>query len=223
MNQPCSLEVHIKELPLSPLAKSALVSLGIQTFELVKMTTTQPQTVQDEKITSRFDEKAGLDDTKYLATGNVDYTGSTAKTDPVEIRLVRKIDWRLMVSETRPVDEVRADNWQPTLCVMYFLNYVDRNAIAQARLNNLEEDLGMSGVQFNTTVSMSVSLGQDLDSTISNRQIQSVRWIRSHADSIQHANHAYKTGRLHECMDASMGYGIRLYCLGTELWRPCCL
>jgi hypothetical protein len=43
---------------------------------------------------------------------------------------------------------------QPTLCTMYFLNYVDRNAIAQARLNNLEEDLGMSGVQFNTTVSM---------------------------------------------------------------------
>jgi hypothetical protein len=43
---------------------------------------------------------------------------------------------------------------QPTLCIMYFLNYVDRNAIAQARLNNLEEDLGMSGVQFNTAVSM---------------------------------------------------------------------
>lgn len=37
---------------------------------------------------------------------------------------------------------------------MYFLNYVDRNAIAQARLNDLEEDLGMSGSDFNTTVSM---------------------------------------------------------------------
>jgi MFS family permease len=33
-------------------------------------------------------------------------------------------------------------------------NYVDRNAIAQARLNNLERDLGMTGVQFNTTVSI---------------------------------------------------------------------
>jgi hypothetical protein len=40
--------------------------------------------------------------------------------------------------------------------IMYFLNYVDRNAIAQARLNNLEEDLGMTGVQFNTCVSMYV-------------------------------------------------------------------
>jgi len=39
---------------------------------------------------------------------------------------------------------------------MYFLNYVDRNAIAQARLNDLEKDLGMTGVQFNTCVSMFV-------------------------------------------------------------------
>jgi len=39
---------------------------------------------------------------------------------------------------------------------MYFLNYVDRNAIAQARLNGLEDDLGMSGVEFNTCVSMLV-------------------------------------------------------------------
>lgn len=37
---------------------------------------------------------------------------------------------------------------------MYFLNYVDRNAIAQARLNNLERDLGMEGNDFNVAVSM---------------------------------------------------------------------
>jgi hypothetical protein len=37
---------------------------------------------------------------------------------------------------------------------MYFLNYVDRNAIAQARLNNLEKELNMKGSEFNTTVSM---------------------------------------------------------------------
>jgi hypothetical protein len=52
--------------------------------------------------------------------------------------------------------ELRIDDKQPTLCIMYFLNYVDRNAIAQARLNDLEKDLGMTGVQFNTAVSMSV-------------------------------------------------------------------
>ncbi|KAF4452155.1 tartrate transporter [Fusarium albosuccineum] len=67
-----------------------------------------------------------------------DYTGTAKKTDPEEIRLVRKLDLWIM----------------PTLCLMYFLNYVDRNAIAQARLNNLEEDLNMSGTEFNTTVSI---------------------------------------------------------------------
>lgn len=41
---------------------------------------------------------------------------------------------------------------------MYFLNYVDRNAIAQARLNDLEDDLGMQGSEFNTAVSMYATL-----------------------------------------------------------------
>ncbi|KAI0005200.1 major facilitator superfamily transporter [Xylariaceae sp. FL0662B] len=62
----------------------------------------------------------------------------SSRTDPAEIALVRKLDWRIM----------------PTLCIMYFLNYVDRNAIAQARLNDLEDDLNMSGYEFNTTVSI---------------------------------------------------------------------
>lgn len=33
-------------------------------------------------------------------------------------------------------------------------NYLDRNAIAQARLNNLEDDLGLVGNQFNVAVSI---------------------------------------------------------------------
>ncbi|KAG9252442.1 MFS transporter [Emericellopsis atlantica] len=68
-----------------------------------------------------------------------DYSGAVRKTDPEEIKLVRKLDWMIMVS---------------TLCIMYFLNYVDRNAIAQARINDIEEDLGMTGNDFNTAVSI---------------------------------------------------------------------
>jgi hypothetical protein len=64
------------------------------------MATKQPQTIEHEEATRHLDEKAELTDVKHLPTGNVDYTGSVAKTDPVEIRLVRKIDWRLMVSDT---------------------------------------------------------------------------------------------------------------------------
>lgn len=33
-------------------------------------------------------------------------------------------------------------------------NYLDRNAIAQARLNDLEDDLGLVGSQYNTCISI---------------------------------------------------------------------
>ncbi|EEH47154.2 uncharacterized protein PADG_03252 [Paracoccidioides brasiliensis Pb18] len=73
------------------------------------------------------------------AAENRDYAGAVAKTDPVEIRLVRKLDYRIM----------------PILVVMYFLNYIDRNTLAQARLDDVEKELGMEGeFQFNTTISI---------------------------------------------------------------------
>lgn len=37
---------------------------------------------------------------------------------------------------------------------MYFLNYLDRNALPQARLNTLEEDLNLKGVEYNTAISI---------------------------------------------------------------------
>jgi len=43
-----------------------------------------------------------------VMTGNLDYSGATAKSDPLEISLVKKLDYRIM----------------PTLWAMYFLNYV---------------------------------------------------------------------------------------------------
>jgi hypothetical protein len=83
-----------------------------------------------------------------------DYSGATAKTDPAEIALVRKLDRRIL----------------PTLCAMYFLNYVrimsiycgalinrsqlDRTSIASARLNHLERDLNLEGNQYNTCISI---------------------------------------------------------------------
>ncbi|KAL5345470.1 hypothetical protein ACLOAV_009843 [Pseudogymnoascus australis] len=91
---------------------------------------------------------------------NRDYAGAAAKTDPAEIKLVRKLDYRIL----------------PTLFVMYFLNYVDRNAIAQARLNGLEKELGMDpkSSQFNTTVSI-LFVGYVLMQVPSNMLITKVR------------------------------------------------
>ena len=39
------------------------------------------------------------------------------------------------------------DKVQPMLFFMYFLNYLDRNAIALARLNDLEKDLNLTPVR----------------------------------------------------------------------------
>jgi hypothetical protein len=37
---------------------------------------------------------------------------------------------------------------------MSSLNYLDRNALPQARLNTLEDDLGLKGVEYNTAISI---------------------------------------------------------------------
>jgi hypothetical protein len=58
-----------------------------------------------------------------------DYSGAREKTDPAEIALVKKLDRWIM----------------PMLWSMYWLNYLDRNAIALARLNRLEKELNLVG------------------------------------------------------------------------------
>jgi hypothetical protein len=37
---------------------------------------------------------------------------------------------------------------------MYFFNFLDRNAIANGKLNGLVDELGLEGTQFNTLVSI---------------------------------------------------------------------
>lgn len=65
------------------------------------MATKNPEPIiESEKTTRHYDEKVELESVKPVAGGHVDYTGSVAKTDPREIALVRKIDWRLMVCLT---------------------------------------------------------------------------------------------------------------------------
>ncbi|EMR67216.1 putative vitamin h transporter protein [Eutypa lata UCREL1] len=77
-------------------------------------------------------------DLEKSAAPGADYSGAIKKTDPKEIALVKKLDFRIM----------------PILWAMYFMNYLDRNAIANARLNNLEDDLGLVGTQYNTCISI---------------------------------------------------------------------
>jgi hypothetical protein len=53
----------------------------------------------EEKPTAvtHLEDKTELGSDKLAVAQNADYTGAEAKTDPAEIALVKKIDWRLMV------------------------------------------------------------------------------------------------------------------------------
>jgi hypothetical protein len=101
------------------------------------------------------------------AVKQTDYSGAQKKTDPVEIRLVRKLDLWIM----------------PTLWLMYWLNYLDRNAIALARLNDLEEDLNLSSSQYQTCVSI-LFVGYLLGQVPSSKSHR-LGWICSLADCPQ--------------------------------------
>ncbi|KAH7069338.1 major facilitator superfamily domain-containing protein [Paraphoma chrysanthemicola] len=73
-----------------------------------------------------------------VVESNLDYSGAHEKTSPAEIKLVKKLDLWIM----------------PTLWLMFWLNYLDRNAIALARLNRLERDLNLKGTEYQTCVSI---------------------------------------------------------------------
>lgn len=90
-----------------------------------------------EKIDFEHDDTAK--DNAILEEGDIaPVSGRRKKTDPVEISLVRKLDYIML----------------PMLWVMYFFNYLDRNAIAVARLDGLEKELNLSSTQYVTSVSI---------------------------------------------------------------------
>lgn len=102
---------------LPPLINPNLLNMGAQ--------------YSDDKVNAAIHEEDPDIPMKGEHTQVFDYAGGSAKTNPVEIALVRKLDMRIM----------------PALWAMYFMNYLDRNAIANARLNNIENDLGLRGSQ----------------------------------------------------------------------------
>ncbi|CZT51312.1 related to putative tartrate transporter [Rhynchosporium secalis] len=89
---------------------------------------------------------------------NRDYSGAVLVLSDEEKRLVKKLDWRIM----------------PVLWLMYWLNYLDRNAIALAKLDDIEEDLNLSPTQYSTCVSI-LFVGYILGGIPSNMLITRIR------------------------------------------------
>ncbi|KXJ87573.1 major facilitator superfamily domain-containing protein [Microdochium bolleyi] len=93
-------------------------------------------TPQKRPETQIFDD--AVSEKQVPQVQHVDRFGSHEKTDPKEIALVKKLDRWIM----------------PMLWSMYWLNYLDRNAIALARINTLEKDLKLTDTQYQTCVSI---------------------------------------------------------------------
>ncbi|KAG6364180.1 hypothetical protein INS49_005778 [Diaporthe citri] len=100
--------------------------------------TKQPQHDLESKPAENFIEVLGDDEKGGGPQPGADFSGVVKKTSAEVIALVRKLDMRIM----------------PKLWCVYFLNYLDRNAIAQARLDGLEDDLKLEGSQYNTCISI---------------------------------------------------------------------
>lgn len=141
-------------------------------------------TTVDEKpmaLVEHAEDKLDLSDQKAFQTiDQLDRFGSHAKIDPVEIALVRKLDIHMMVrilhcAKTCSSLEKISGIWrhlQPILWLMYFLNFLDRNAIVNGKLNGLSGDLKLKGTQYNTLVSIlfvGYLLGQVPSNMILNR------------------------------------------------------
>ncbi|KAL4081844.1 Anion:Cation symporter family protein [Scleroderma yunnanense] len=92
----------------------------------------------------RLDDSETYSDVEHYNSSDpdIDHPDTAEFDDPerrrqIEKGLLRKLDLRVAF-----------------LVLVYIMNYMDRNNVAAARLKGLEEDLGMTGGQFNTLVSV---------------------------------------------------------------------
>ncbi|CAG9947543.1 unnamed protein product [Clonostachys rosea f. rosea IK726] len=93
-----------------------------------------------------------------VAKDKVDEFGGHTKVDPKEIGLVKRLDLYML----------------PILWIMYFFNLLDRNALFNAKLNSLDEDLGLHGTEYNTLVGI-LNVGYIAGQIPSNMIINRVR------------------------------------------------
>ncbi|KAL2214499.1 MFS general substrate transporter [Sarocladium strictum] len=114
-----------------------------------------PPTVTHDAEKCDSDHRENNDDPMVYTIGDLD---SPRVKSPEEKALIRKLDWTML----------------PILWVMYWLNYLDRNAITIARLDGLEKDLGLSSTEYQTCISI-LFVGYILGQVPSNMFITRVR------------------------------------------------
>lgn len=101
------------------------------------------------------------------AGATLDYQTIVASWSPEERAarektLKRKIDLRLLpilVSTAHLPEQYHAAAvnvlfFAPEQSLMYILNYIDRNALPQAKVQGISEDIGLAGIEYNIVLSL---------------------------------------------------------------------
>ncbi|KAK3072727.1 hypothetical protein LTR53_006309 [Teratosphaeriaceae sp. CCFEE 6253] len=94
---------------------------------------------QNDKV--EYGHKAASDDYsgEELATGDKEYADTVVHVSPEEERrILKKIDYRLV----------------PVLSLLYLVAFIDRSNIGNAKIAGLSTDLGLTGLQYNTAVTL---------------------------------------------------------------------
>lgn len=143
------------------------------------------------------------------------YDGFAQKTDPAEIsefsidqrgqtditELVKKLDRYIMIS----------------LWSMYWLNYLDRNAIALAKISTIVPDLKLTDTQYQTCVSI-LFVGEYYSRVMQSTLLtfDRLHYLRC---PVKHAHHSYQTRTFPLRYHAALGRHLDLYRVFGQLYR----
>ncbi|KAI0753056.1 MFS general substrate transporter [Daedaleopsis nitida] len=100
-----------------------------------------------------------LDEKKQVAVEEVDRGPSSTAPSLDDSPRQALLDGELLAEDVRPAAErslVRTLDMRllPTIILIYIMNYIDRVAISAARLKGLEQDLGLSDIQYETVLAV---------------------------------------------------------------------
>lgn len=116
--------------------------------------------------------------------------------------VVRKVDFHLITS----------------LFLLFIFNILDRSNIANARLGGLQTDLGLSDVQYQTSVAIMVCLSFSSIKTVC-ELIRTVRWLPWRPNPQQHPHDPCQALTIHSCCHFRLGRYLHVHSCLQKLCR----
>jgi hypothetical protein len=154
---------------------------GVTAYEAeVARTTSRPQ-----DIIAPHDPKPEMGHVEAQNDLELDRTNTFNDAEKLKVPITPEGYYR----DFSPIAELGLENWQatekalvrrldltllPTLWILYLNNYLDRTNIAQARLNGMDRDIGLTGDDYNLAVSI-LTIGYMLAQLPSNMLLTRVR------------------------------------------------